>query len=232
MEGNLGHWEQDGEAAFHHLLPPSKLLQRTSHRAFSHAGLSSDCRLSFFHKPTVVCVYPTLGHGQGGPTKEPIFERRFHGGDEVLEASLSKSLLAVSTPRRLLLFGIGARFSSNAQAEILHGDWDPTSVALHEEPSNSLVAVGHRRRTKGQREGQVVLYDVMVSPDGCIRVDLAQVYQLPMQDQPKTLLFHGDGETLICITSIRNSVLVWKPSESAPVVITRHKHTQVMTCHE
>ncbi|KAL8748491.1 MAG: hypothetical protein Q9184_007263 [Pyrenodesmia sp. 2 TL-2023] len=228
IEGNLSRWEQDGKPKVDHLLPSSKFLQRSSHKGFSHAGLSSDCRMTFFHKPDMVCVYRTLEHEQWGQRKEPVLERRFHRDDGVLEASLSRSILAVSTPKKVLILQVGAR-ASRTHAEIPHGEWDPRGLALHEENSKILVAVGHRRREKGRCEGQVVLYEVTLSPSA--RADLTQIYQLPMQDQPKSLLFHCDGGILTCITSIRNSVLVWKLPDSIPVDITRHKHNPVRTCH-
>lgn len=229
IEESLSCWEQDGEPQVRRLLPTRGIFKSSIQRGFSHAGLSPDCSLTFFYSPTKVCLYPTSAADHGAPSKGPILEQKYRKDDLVVDVSLSKSLLAVSTCKKLELHWIGAG-SPKLNTEVLHGDWLPSGLALHERLSHILVAVGHCGQADGARAGKVTLYDVRRSSDGAVRAKATRIYKLPDRDFPRSLLFDGQGESLTCVTDIKNMVVVWSSVDPKQVVIIRCHHKPVRTC--
>lgn len=217
-------WRQDGNPEVHHLLPSRRLLQSSFYRGFSYAGLSPDCNMAFFQNDTTVCLYPVTNGRQGVPSKDPILEQKFGKNNHVVNVSLSNSLVAVSTRTRLELSWISPQ-SPEPRTEIPHGDWEPSGLAVHEERSEVFVAIGYHRQLKGSREGLVTLYDVKLP--AAIRATTTRKYKLPMGDFPRSLLFDSHGESLTCITEIRNLILVWKLADPNPFVCSRYQHQPV-----
>ncbi|KAI4090549.1 MAG: hypothetical protein LQ344_004690 [Seirophora lacunosa] len=116
----------------------------------------------------------------------------------------------------------GSYRSPEPRTEIPHGDWEPSGLAVHEERSEVFVAIGYHRQLKGSREGLVTLYDVKLP--AAIRATTTRKYKLPMGDFPRSLLFDSHGESLTCITEIRNLILVWKLADPNPFVCSRYQH--------
>lgn len=218
MERDVDCWQQAGEAQVSKLLPPRGRFRK----GFAHAGLSHDCDTSFFHNGTKVSVYPLVARDRGQSHSSPILKRKFDSNNLIVDVSLSESTLAVSTRQALELYRLESPSASPLRSS--HGEWDPSGLAIHEQLSEILIAVGHRRGMMKFREGRVTLYRLK---HGEARVDTLASVKLPMQDFPRTLMFDSQGERLTCITEIRSSVLVWHTTDMDPFVISRYHHQPV-----
>ncbi|KAL9599701.1 MAG: hypothetical protein Q9219_003689 [cf. Caloplaca sp. 3 TL-2023] len=214
MEGDLPCWQQDGETHVSQLLPSRGIFRKS----FAYAGLSIDCKMVFFYSSAKVCLYSIKPQSQADSRIEMIFERKFSNDNQITDVLVSNTVLAVSTRQCLELHKITSPSIPWNRREVNHGDWDPSGLATHEQDSEVLIAIGHRRQTRRFREGRVTLYRWQ---HGSTRVETVAVHKLPSHDLPKGLMFDCHGRSLTCITEILNSVLVWNMLDPEPFVISR-----------
>ncbi|KAL8732601.1 MAG: hypothetical protein Q9166_002574 [cf. Caloplaca sp. 2 TL-2023] len=222
LEGDLNYWPQDGQAQMSQLLPSRGLLEK----GYAHAGLSPDCGLAFFYSETKVCVTRVGLDSRPRRREDLILERKYDRNSRIAGVSLSKAILAVSTPQNLELHRIG---SSRMVEVIPHGKWDPSGIATCDQASQVLVAAGYRRMGKDSRKGHVVLYQVVPLSGGRLRRNVLKQFTLPTNDFPKCLSFDSEGASLVCITGVGNSVIIWNigegaPEDGSPTTIARYHH--------
>ncbi|KAL8686800.1 MAG: hypothetical protein Q9218_006856 [Villophora microphyllina] len=228
IEDDLDPWVQDGDPQVGQLLPPRGLFNK----GYTHAGLSIDCRLAFFYNSTKICVYRAMAEGQARRQGDLVFERKFQRSSPIAEVALSEAVLAVSTRQTLELYAIGSHGSNPRPLEIIqHGDWDPSGIAIQDQfASEVMVAIGHRRGIEHTREGRIVLHLVVLSQGTPTWSKIISSSTLSMQDIPKSLSFNG--ERLISITDVSNTVLVWTSEgeglpKNEPIKVERYKHRPV-----
>ncbi|KAL9031616.1 MAG: hypothetical protein Q9196_000373 [Gyalolechia fulgens] len=227
----LAVWVQDGEPQVYRMIPSPGPFQR----GFAHAGLSSDCGMVFFYNRAKVRVHPVTARSKDVPAKGWPLEWPFGRGNFVVDVSLSKTVVAISTQKALELHLIGSSsVNSERSRRVSHGEWDPSGLATYEHESELLVAIGYQREGENSREGRVFLYRSKVCRDGVEKEKTAQTYDLPRNDVPKCLQFDDQGKYLTCVTAIGNSVLVWdldEPKMSNPFEITKHRYRPVRDSH-
>jgi hypothetical protein len=112
---------------------------------------------------------------------------------------------------------------------------------LHETKDDVLVLVGERRQGGTAMEGRIRLYRYLKSNPGK-KIQELHTFNIvvgnppKVTDVPKFLAFHPDGRSFVCITGIKNSVLIWAIEEEMSVVPNAfeisHKYTAVsMSTH-
>ena len=193
------------------------------HKSFAHAGLSADCKTSFFHNSTKVCAYRVNLGSVGQQKNDPIFVRKLEEKNRIADVSLSNTVMAISTQECLELHRLTNRSTMGREIKIPHGGWSPSGLATWEHDSLMCVAIGQSRQVKGCYEGRITVYHLAHRE----RAEVFATYKLPMQDFPKKLSFENQGQCLTCITEIRNSVVVWTLGDPNPFVITKYLHKPV-----
>ncbi|KAL8810971.1 MAG: hypothetical protein Q9200_002161 [Gallowayella weberi] len=135
-----------------------------------------------------------------------LLKLKYDGTCQVADVSLSNTILAVSTRQKLEIHHLRPPRLVN---QIAHGKYDPSGVAICETSSGVFIAVGQRHSTNGR----VALHKFSVSARGLLQGGLLRYYALP-KGSPKSLFF--DGRTLVCITDVTNSVILWDVVEEPP----------------
>lgn len=227
----LALWEQDGDSQVHRRLRSPDFFRRLAglfQKGFTHAGLSSDCRMVFFHNATKLHVYPVISRSTDIPAEGWPLVWNLGRHNPLADVSLSDRVVAISTQKAVELHLIGSS-SANSQGPriISHDNWDPSGLAIYENGLEVLVAVGYQRETKTSRQGRVFIYSSKFCWGGLEKETIAQSYDLPREDFPKHLNFDDQGKRLTCITAIGNSVLIWHLGSPNPFEITRNHHRPV-----
>lgn len=222
LEGNLSYWPQSGEIQVSRLLPS----QGWFGRGYAHAGLATNCRLVFFFDSTRVCVFRVNLESRRARQEDMLLDLKYDRHSQVADVSLSATILAVSTRKALEVYRVGLR---RPVEMVSHDDWDPSGIAICENPWGVMIAVGHRRATRNSRRGRVVFHEITLPPQGLLRRRIIREFTLPRGDSPKILTFDREGATLACITEISNSVILWRigegaPEDGGPTTIERCRH--------
>ena len=223
LEGDLDYWPQYGDVQESQLLPNKGFFGRGL-RGYAHAGLSTDCRLAFFSNSRDVCItHVSLGNR---PRRKEVIAMEWRCGntERIADVSLSNTMLFVSTQDNLEMMGL-----SRGVERVPHGEWDPSGIAVCEQHSSAMVAVGHRQETKLSHKGRVILHQVRILPEGLLQRRVVRQFKLPKGNCPKAIAFDKDGTILACITDPGNTVVIWKIEEAESEeegfrIIERHKH--------
>lgn len=204
---------------------------RSVRGGFHSAGLFESCQHAFFHSDSEVSVY-RLGDLQTktpSPSFSSIFTRRYKNGEIIRNVSSSKAFLTVVTSKRLMIFKIDADAPIDT---ILHGDWDPSGLACHEDKTHFVVFLGHCQRNKTNKyNGQIRVYRYRI--DGRAKLPV-YVLNVPANDCPKRFSFDEHSRILTCITRIQNKLMMWCLnddflSSSEPFEFLKNKYTAVST---
>ncbi len=223
LEGDLDNWPQCGDVQESQLLPHQGFFGRGL-RGYAHAGLSTDCRLAFFSNSRKVCVTHVSLENRPRRKEAIVMEWRCGNTERIADVSLSNNILFVSTQDNLEMVGF-----SRGVERVSHGEWDPSGIAIWEQRSGAMVAVGHRRGTNRSRQGRVILHQVRILPQGLLQGRVVRGFRLPEGNYPKAIAFDKNGTILACITDPGNTVVNWKIEEAESEdegfkIIGRHQH--------
>lgn len=218
------------------LTKDSRFSIRSDSSGYHCAGLSHDCRHSFYYKDGRVSVF-SLGDLRActiRPISSRVLDRgeRFTRGEPIFDTVMSSRFLVVVTSTRVLTVDItnGDEFEA-----ITHGDWDLAGVAVHETGSHLLLALGHGKGDSSRNgRGQIEIYMHERNDRSC-NFSLCYTLILPSKDRPKRLSFSGDGQILTCVTMIQNKLLVWKlaqdfSSRVGPFNFVKNHYRKVSLC--
>ena len=212
-------------------------------RSFKHyrtAGMSKDCKYTFFYDEKRVIVLETSKLLES--TQDPAVQMSQSAYDYVEErqdavierVALSGRWLAICTNQELKLLQMRTR--PNGAREMLrraHGEWEPSGLALYldEHEAKMLLIIGQRKREDASFRGRVLLFHIM-QPINFGSMPEPDKYDLPQNDFPKEVDISFDGSLFLCRTELHNSVIIWElSSRSGPdqrsLKITRRFHTPV-----
>ncbi|KAL8717606.1 MAG: hypothetical protein Q9225_005160 [Loekoesia sp. 1 TL-2023] len=226
MAGELAHWQQAGEPQVHRFLSSRK-------NRFDYAGLSDDCKMSFFTNDTKLYVRPVIVGNCDQPRDEWLLKLDFHRKNPVTNVSLSNTVLAVSTQKNLELYRVQSpSLKPKPAVDFAHGEWDPSGLATYECLSRLLVAVGYRQETKTSRIGRVIVRRLKSTYDGLKEEEAAKIYELPLGDFPKSLNIDSDGKRLVCVLEetesdgVTSAVIYNAPSKHSYVLCSTSASTE------
>ena len=214
----------------------NSLLNRVSH---DFAGLSSDCRYCFFHGQNEISVYPLADLGVCGTrpllSRALYLDKRATHGEPIVDAKMSLNFLITVTTKRVLIINI-----SNKQEfePILHRNWEPAGLAMHESESESLLVLilGYGKGNSLETtDGRIEIYKYRIGSRSR-KLSYHSSPTLPTRARPKRLSLKEDGRILTCTTAIQSKLLVWEldqdfSSSAEPLAFTKNKYRQVSAHH-
>jgi hypothetical protein len=205
----------------------------------SSVGLSSDCTAVYFFKKRSISI-SSLANIQTQLHKQatPPIEHKFDDKTFLREVAASERFLAILTDETLMLFEYRVSGQKAKQGLDLRGSvricWDPRGLAIHEGRDDVLVLVGEGQQ---RMEGRIKLYRYRLGSNLGKKIQEVQTFDIIVgssnktKDVPKLLSFHPNGRSFVCVTGIKNSVLVWSIEEEMPVgskpFEISHKYTAV-----
>ena len=205
--------------------------RKFSKSCYTSAGLFNDCRHVFFYNDREVSVF-NLGDFRvepNPPNFPKVFKRQYKDMELVLSVASASSGFVISTNKTLSVWNVDSDAPIGFSP---HGDWDPSGLACHETVTTLVVFSGQRQRDKSNKyNGQIRV--CIYKKDG--QSERPPVFlQIPANDCPKSISFHADSQTLVCITRLRNKLLVWKlddefSSSLEPFEFSKNSYTVVST---
>ena len=203
------------------------------------AGMSKDCKYTFFHDEKRVTVLETsqllesiLDHAVQMPQSTYSYDEGRRKA--VIErVALSGQWLAICTNQELKILQI--RIQPSRALEMLrssHGEWEPTGLAICEHNAKLLCVIGQRKHKDASFQGRVLLFHIRQSINSGSSMPEPNKYDLPQNDFPKEVDINFDGTLILCRTELHNSVIIWEldsrpGSDQRSLKITRHPHTPV-----
>ncbi len=234
LEGDLRRWQMHGDPKIVQL-PLRRGLRR---RSFSLAGLSRDCSSIFFCHSTEICVFSVESQDGGLLDGVLILQETFQKAFSIRKIALSKHFTLISNLREAILLGLwNGQWNSQRRNEVLlrwpHEAWDGTGVSIDEDDFRLTILVGQRRESASDRfEGRILLFEIDLTKGLPLQKEKPREYVVPGSDFPKIMFLDVKASKLACVTSIRNTVLVWALDEGRsavqiPFAITKNRYKPV-----
>ncbi|KAL6718444.1 hypothetical protein ACLMJK_004534 [Lecanora helva] len=230
---------------FEHDIPQSRIMPSTSFSipctgrtffglftrdSYEGIGISSDCRHVMYYNADKISVLP-LGDLSSCAkrtrfsrtmTKDKTFTRR----ESIFDAAMSSRFLIVVTALRTLVVDVT---NLNELEPVLHGPWDPSGLAMHQNETDLFLFLGRGYGHSLQNSaGRVDIYTYRLGSSSR-RLSFQRTLKLPLQDTPKRLSLNRDGRVLTCVTTVRNQLFVWELNEkfvplAAPFSYAKNKY--------
>ena len=215
-----------------HSEPFSLRSLRRFSSSYHSAGLFDDCRHAFFNNDSEISVYQLgdLARKPASPGFSRVFTQQYKHGECIRNVASSKAYIIIFTNKRLLVFKINASIPIDTTS---HGEWDPSGLACYESGTHLIIFLGQCQRTKTSKyKGQIIVCRYQI--DSQTKKLPIFALNVPANDSPKRISFHGDSNILTCITRIRNKLLLWRLdddlfSSSEPVEFLKNEYTAVST---
>ena len=206
---------------------------------FKIAGMSRDCRHTFFHDEKRVALLETsllLETASGQAVQMSRIPYYYVEGrqDAMIErVALSGRWLAICTNQDLIILQVGNQtYRAPEMLRRSHGKWEPTGLALYEHDAQLLLILGQRKHKGASFKGRVLLFHIEQPINLGPSWPEPNKYKLPQNDFPKEVDISFDGTLLLCRTELYNSVVIWElvsqqGSDQRSLKITRRCHTPV-----
>ena len=198
---------------------------------YDFAGLSSYCRYCFFYRQDEVSVFPLdlrVCGTQPFSSRALCIDKRATHGEPIVDAKISLNFLVTITTERVLISNI-----SNKQEfePILHGNWEPAGLAIHESETLLIIILGYGKGFSLETtDGRIEIYKYRIGSRSR-RLACCSSPTLPTRARPKRLSLKEDGRILTCVTAIQSKLLVWELDENfsssvEPFAFTKNRYRQ------
>ena len=220
-----------------------KIFQVRVAKHFKIAGMSRDCRQTFFHDTKRVVVLETSLLLESAPgqlaqmSHNPYTYVEGHKNTIIERVALAGRWLTICTNQELII--LQTRTQPNRALEMLrksHGEWEPTGLAIYEHDGHLVLLLGQRMHNGVHFQGRVSVFRIEQTTDLPSSLTEPDKYFLLENDFPKDVDISFDGTLILCRTELHNSVVLWEMvsqpgSDQRSLKIARRCHTPVSISH-